>query len=254
MLKIGLVGYSGRVGQLIAQHLDKEFMLSSLFVREGANLSSPPQNALITNVWQDFLSACEVVIDFSTPQATQALLQEVLSNPKPLVIGTTGLDCNQMQLLEQVSKTTPIVYATNTSQGVALLNKLAYLASRILKEGDIEISEIHHRNKKDAPSGTAMTLAQVCAKARGLDLESMRVSGRDGNIGARKDNEIGVMSFRGGDIVGRHTVGFYCDGEYLEITHNATNRATFAKGALRASQWVVSQKAGLYNMSDVLGI
>jgi 4-hydroxy-tetrahydrodipicolinate reductase len=140
------------------------------------------------------------------------------------------------------------------SLGVAILNKLVYLASKSLEDFDIEIVEQHHRYKKDSPSGTAMTLAEHCAKARELDLNKVRVSGRDGMIGERTKDEIAVMALRGGDIVGRHTVGLYNDGEFLELNHTATSRDTFAKGAVKAAKWLKDQKPGLYSINDCLGI
>lgn len=250
MQRIGLVGYSGRMGQLIAQNIAQEsdLKLSCIFTHN----TSTPQDIISTNQWQEFLSHCDCVIDFSNHCGAFDLLQALLQSPKPAVIGTTGLSEESKALLEKVAQLAPIVYATNTSQGVALLNELAFLVAQKLPQADIEISEFHHNKKKDSPSGTAMTLAEFCAKARGLDLQKVRVSGRDGNIGERTQEEIAVMSFRGGDIVGKHTVGFYCDGEYLELTHNATNRNTFAKGAIRAIKWVVNQDNGLYSMQDVL--
>lgn len=252
MLRVGIVGFSGRMGQLITQNLAQEsdLKLSCIFTHQNSPLIS--QEVFLTNDWNIFLKSCDCVIDFSNHNATHQLLKALLHSPKPSVIGTTGLQEEDKSLLQEASKTSAIVYATNTSQGIALLNQLAFLIAQTLQDSDIEISEFHHNKKKDSPSGTAMTLAEFCAKGRGLDLQSVRVSGRDGNIGERSKNEIGVMSFRGGDIVGKHTVGFYCDGEYLELTHNATNRNTFAKGAIRALKWVAEQKSGLYSMQDVL--
>ncbi len=148
----------------------------------------------------------------------------------------------------------PILYATNMSLGVALLNNLVAIASKALKNFDIEIVEMHHRNKRDAPSGTALTLAQSVAKARDLNLDNVRISGREGNIGARTRDEISVMSLRGGDIVGKHTVGFYNDGEFIELNHTATSRDTFASGAIRAGEWLHNQANGLYDIKDCLEI
>jgi 4-hydroxy-tetrahydrodipicolinate reductase len=147
---------------------------------------------------------------------------------------------------------TPVLYATNMSLGVALLNKLVYQAASVLDGFDIEIVETHHRHKKDAPSGTALTLSESAASARGLDIDKVRVSGRDGNIGERSKDEIAVMAIRGGDIVGRHTVGFYNDGEFIELNHTATSRSTFSKGAIRAAHWLADKEAGLYSISDCL--
>jgi 4-hydroxy-tetrahydrodipicolinate reductase len=140
------------------------------------------------------------------------------------------------------------------SLGVAVLNKIVSLVSSSLENFDIEIVEQHHRYKKDAPSGTALTLAKSAADARGLDIDKVRVSGRNGDIGERKKDEIAVMALRGGDIVGRHTVGFYNDGEFLELNHTATSRDTFAKGAIKAAKWVVKQDKGLYSINDCLGL
>jgi 4-hydroxy-tetrahydrodipicolinate reductase len=140
------------------------------------------------------------------------------------------------------------------SAGIALLKQLVERVSATLKDFDIEIVEQHHRHKVDAPSGTALTLGEFAAKGRGLDLDSVRVSGRDGQIGARSKDEIAVMALRGGDIVGRHTVGFYNDGEFLELNHTATSRETFSKGAIRAAKWIADKKAGFYTINDCLGI
>ncbi|MDX9743741.1 MAG: 4-hydroxy-tetrahydrodipicolinate reductase, partial [Arcobacteraceae bacterium] len=199
---------------------------------------------------------CDVVIDFSAPKATEELLSTVinLGGNKPLVIATTGFNEHQKNLLLEASKITPILYATNMSLGVAVLNKLVTLASKTLRDFDCEIVEQHHRHKVDSPSGTALTLAEHAASARDLDLDAVRVSGRDGVIGARTKDEIGVMSLRGGDIVGRHTVGFYNDGEFIELNHTATSRNTFSRGALKASLWLVNQENGLYSINDCLGL
>lgn len=135
-----------------------------------------------------------------------------------------------------------------------MLNKLASDAAKILREFDCEIVEMHHRHKKDAPSGTALTLANHVADARGLDLNSVRISGRDGQIGTRSKDEIAVMSLRGGDIVGRHRVGFYNDGEFIELSHTATSRATFANGAIKAALWLTKQQNSRYSINDCLGV
>lgn len=214
-----------------------------------------PQNSVPCG--SDFKALFEnsaVIIDFSSPNGTKSLLEFAANSPKPLVIGTTGLDDATNALMHELSAKMPIFYATNMSLGVALLNRLVFEAASVLKGFDIEILEMHHRHKKDAPSGTAMSLAQNAAKARNLELSKVRVSGRDGIVGQRSENEIAVMSLRGGDIVGRHVVGFYEDGEFLELAHTATSRATFAKGAVKIAKWLVSREAGLYAMSDFLGL
>jgi len=140
------------------------------------------------------------------------------------------------------------------SLGVAVLNRLVALASKTLRDFDCEIVEQHHKHKVDSPSGTALTLAEHAASARDLELDNVRVSGRDGVIGARTKDEIGVMSLRGGDIIGRHTVGFYNDGEFLELNHTATSRNTFSKGAIKAAMWLSTQENGLYSINDCLGL
>lgn len=253
MIKVGVFGASGRVGRLLLDDLKLEdnMSLSTVYVRESLDFSIDP-SVLVTNDLHTFLNACDIVIDFSLPEACQWLLEESIKTPRPLVIGTTGLDSHQMNLLKDASELMPILYATNMSLGVALLNKLVYMASQSLDGFDIEIVEQHHRHKKDAPSGTALTLAESAAAGRELDLDKVRVSGRNGNIGERTKDEIAVMALRGGDIVGRHTVGFYNDGEFIELNHTATSRNTFSKGALRAARWLVDKPAGLYNISDCL--
>ncbi|MDD2450055.1 MAG: 4-hydroxy-tetrahydrodipicolinate reductase [Sulfurimonas sp.] len=253
MVKVGVFGANGRVGQLVIDDLKRtdEISLSSVFVRNKLNFSIDPSILVSTDV-KSFLKACDIVIDFSLPDACEVLLEAAIETPTPLVIGTTGLSMHQLNLLEQASENMPVLYATNMSLGVALLNKLVYQASAALEGFDIEIVEMHHKHKKDAPSGTALTLGESAASARGLDLDKVRISGRDGNIGERTKDEISVMALRGGDIVGRHTVGFYNDGEFIELNHTATSRNTFSKGAIRAASWLVGKKPGLYSISDCL--
>lgn len=243
MLKIGIYGSSGRMGKMIQECL-KEYenaKVVALFDKNSSNL-------------EDFFKSSDVVIDFSMPEGTKALLEFAKKNPKPLCIGTTGLSKDELNLMKEISKNMPILYATNMSLGVAVLNKLAFLASKALSEFDAEILEMHHRYKKDAPSGTALTLAKNVAIARNLNLDKVRVSGRDGIIGQRSKDEIAVMSLRGGDIVGRHTAGFYGNGEFIELNHTATSRATFANGAIKVAIWLSSQKNGLYDINDCLGL
>lgn len=253
MIKVGVFGASGRVGRLLLEDLKTtpDMSLSSVFVRNELDFSIDP-SVLVTSDMKTFINGCDVVVDFSLPQACEMLLEQAMQTPKPLVIGTTGLNSHQLNLLKQASDMMPVLYATNMSLGVALLNKLVYQAAKTLEGFDIEIVEMHHRHKKDAPSGTALTLSESAAAGRGVDIEKVRVSGRDGNIGERSGDEIAVMALRGGDIVGRHTVGFYNDGEFVELNHTATSRNTFSKGALRAAGWLVGKDAGLYSISDCL--
>lgn len=254
MIKVGIFGSTGRIGRLLIEALcdDAEAKLSSVFVRNELQYSIP-NGVLVTNDIKVFLESSDLIIDFSSPDATQILLDCAIDEcAKPIVIGTTGLNAMQKDLLNAASQKMPILYATNMSRGIVVLNNIAEIVATALKESDIEIVEIHHRHKKDSPSGTALTLANNVAKVRGLCLDKVRISGRDGAIGERSDDEIAVMSLRGGDVVGRHSIGFYMDGEYIELTHNATSRMTFAKGAINVGKWLVSQPNGLYDIKDAL--
>lgn len=250
MSEIGIFGATGRVGKLLIDEIQahKKATLASVYVRNELHYNIP-SNTLITSDMSAFLESSSVIIDFSSAEATKNLLEHAKKYHTPLVIGTTGLNDKQMMLLEECSTYMPILYSTNMSKGVAMLNKLVSLLSSQLRHYDIEITEIHHRYKKDAPSGTALTLAKTAAEARNLDSSALKF-GREG-MALRKKDEIGVLSLRGGDVVGRHSVGFYADGEYIELTHNATSRTTFAKGALHAALWLVEQKNGLYSMQDI---
>jgi len=255
MINVGIHGSTGRVGRLLIENLKKEeearpYMLHAI---EDFDFTLP-EDVEITNETNTLLQKSDVVIDFTIAVGTETLLEAALANPTPLVIGTTGLSPHQLNLLQEASTKMPILYSTNMSLGVAVMNKLVELASKSLSDFDIEIVEQHHRYKKDAPSGTAITLGEYAAKGRGLVLDDVRVSGRNGLIGERSKDEIAIMALRGGDIVGRHTVGFYNDGEFIELNHTATSRDTFAKGALKASMWIVNQPNGLYHISDCLGL
>ncbi|MEA2111317.1 MAG: 4-hydroxy-tetrahydrodipicolinate reductase [Campylobacterota bacterium] len=253
MLRVGVFGATGRVGRLLIDDIksEEDISLACVHIYDELDFSLDP-SVLATNDMKTFVKGSQLIIDFSTPEATQMLLEEALKHPVPLVVGTTGMNEHQMNLLREASEEMPILYATNMSLGVAVLNKLVNLASAALEGFDIEIVEQHHRHKIDAPSGTALTLAEFAAAGRKLDLDKVRVSGRDGIIGARTEDEIAVMALRGGDIVGRHTVGFYNDGEFIELNHTATSRNTFSKGAIRASKWLQSQPNGLYSIADCL--
>ncbi|MBP7742153.1 MAG: 4-hydroxy-tetrahydrodipicolinate reductase [Aliarcobacter sp.] len=257
MIKVGILGSTGRVGSLLIDDLEKdnEARVSAVHVFDKLT-KSLPADIIVTNDMKVLFDSSDVIIDFSAPTATEALLTEVVENGgnKPLVIATTGFNKHQQNLLIEASKIVPILYATNMSLGVAVLNKLVALASKTLKDFDIEIVEQHHRHKVDSPSGTALTLAEHAANARDLNLDEVRVSGRDGLIGARTKDEISVMALRGGDIVGRHTVGLYNDGEFLELNHTATSRNTFSKGAIKVAKWIIGKDAKLYSINDALGL
>lgn len=255
MLGIGVFGAGGRVGQLVVELAKQSNVvkLESVYVRKDLEFSIEP-GVLITKDFKVFLESTEIIIDFTTAEGTNALLECALKYPKPIVIGTTGLEPHHENLIKEASKKMPILYASNMSLGVAVLNQAVKLVASTLRDFDIEIVETHHRHKKDSPSGTALHLAQTCAQARGLDIDCVRKSGRNGNIGARSEEEIAVMALRGGDVAGIHNVGFYGDGEYLELIHTATSRATFAKGAIKAALWLHNQPNGLYTINDALGL
>lgn len=255
MIKIGLVGSTGRVGQLLIENLKEDENAKLSVVHKFDDVELPISDEVIsTKDMSILLENSDVVIDFSAPKATEELMEAMIKNPTPLVIATTGLTNHQQNLMKTASEVAPILYATNMSLGVAVLNKLVSLASKTLEEFDIEIVEQHHRFKVDSPSGTALTLAHSAANARELELDKVRVSGRDGVIGARSKDEIAVMALRGGDIVGRHTVGFYNEGEFIELNHTATNRNTFSKGAIKVAKWIVNKEASLYSINDCLGL
>lgn len=255
MIHVGIHGSTGRVGRLLIDNLSKDKEAKPAVLHAIDDFSfSPPKEAIVTDSVATLLSQSDVVIDFTIAMGTQTLLENALQNPTPLVIGTTGLDEHQFNLLKEAATLMPILYSTNMSLGVAVLNRLVELASKSLSDFDIEIVEQHHRYKKDAPSGTALTLGEHAARGRGLNLDDVRVSGRNGLIGERSKDEIAIMALRGGDIVGRHTVGFYNDGEFIEMNHTATSRDTFAKGAIKAAKWITKQSNGLYTISDCLGL
>ena len=255
-MKFGIVGATGRVGQLLLKNLKEQNLEIGSVIFSGKSDIEFPEGCVVTNDFKTFLENCDVVIDFSAPEATQNLIETALENNlnRALVIATTGFNDHQKNLLIKASETMPVLYATNMSLGIAVLYKVVEMVSKTLRNFEIEITEMHHRYKKDAPSGTALTLAEHCANARDLDLDKVRVSGRDGIIGERSKDEIAVMALRGGDIVGRHTVGFYNDGEFLEFNHTATSRETFSQGAIKVALWLVNQKPGFYHINDALGL
>ena len=197
----------------------------------------------------------DVLIDFTHPSVTLQNLEVCRAAGKAMVIGTTGFTPEEKQLLSEAAKQIPIVFAANFSVGVNLCLKLLDTAARVLgDEVDIEIIEAHHRHKVDAPSGTAMRMGEVIADALGRDLQKVAVYGREGHTGARERETIGFATVRGGDVVGDHTVLFATEGERLEITHKASSRMTFAKGAVRAALWLQGREPGLYDMQDVLDL
>ncbi|HXC01079.1 MAG TPA: 4-hydroxy-tetrahydrodipicolinate reductase [Opitutaceae bacterium] len=200
------------------------------------------------------LARCDAIIDFSSPPATGQLLELAVAQHKPIVIGTTGHTAEEKKKLLALAARVPCVWAGNFSVGVNLLFALTQEAARVLdSDYDAEVIEMHHRFKKDAPSGTAARLLEIILEERKLTAKALR-HGRSGITGERPPGEVGVHSLRGGDVVGDHTVIFAALGERLELTHKASDRGIFARGALRAAQWVVKQPAGVYDMQDVLGL
>ena len=196
-----------------------------------------------------------VIIDFTVPEATMFHAKKSYENNVSMVIGTTGLNKQQESELLELSKKIPIVYSANFSIGVTVLSNLVSQATKNLgSDWDIEILEMHHKNKIDAPSGTALMLGNSAAKARGKNLLDVKSISRDGVVGKRQGDEIGFAVLRGGDVVGEHSVIFANDGERIELIHKATDRSIFAAGALRASFWAASAKPGLYSLSDVLNL
>jgi 4-hydroxy-tetrahydrodipicolinate reductase len=236
-LRIAVVGAAGRMGQAIA----------SVAASENAEIVAK------SDLGDRITSAdADVLIDFSSAAATEAVCDAAMKSSAALVIGTTGHSAKEKQAIETAAQKIPVVFASNFSIGVNALFSLTEQAAKILGENfDLEILETHHRLKKDAPSGTAKTLAEILQRAR--NTEKLR-HGREGMIGEREKSEIGIHSVRGGDVVGDHTVIFAGQGERVELTHRASSRETFARGALRAAQWVIGKSPGLYDMRDVLGL
>ena len=201
------------------------------------------------------IAKCDVVIDFSFHSATLGVAELCAKNKKAIVIGTTGHSAEEKNKITALQSQIPMVVATNFSTGVNTLFWLTRKAAEILgNDFDLEVVEMHHRLKQDAPSGTANTLLEILADVRKLQLAEALRHGREGIVGERTQNEIGIHAIRGGDVVGDHTVIFANNGERIELTHKASSRDTFANGALRAAQWLVQQTPGLYDMQDVLGL
>ncbi len=254
-MKIGVYGASGRIGKLLLEELKggyKGLALSSVFVRQKcetdfSHFSHPP---LVTNDLEAFVRACECVIDFSLPKGVDNLLEALLECPKILVSGTTGLEKETLEKMQQLALKVPLLHAHNMSLGIMMLNQLAFLTSLKLKDADIEIIETHHNLKKDAPSGTALSLYETCAKARGYDEKSALTTHRGG---LRSKESIGIAALRGGDVAGKHTIGFYLEGEYIELSHTATNRSIFAKGALEVALWLKDKAAKKYEINEMFG-
>lgn len=263
---IGILGANGRMGHELVTAVckDNQALLSAALVRKGHPLDGKKltvASPLCTDItYQNDVSLAfqnaDVIIDFTLPTATDGFLEMARDTQTPLVIGTTGLTQETHAIMEKVARIVPIVYGTNMSLGINVLNALVEKTAALLGEDfDIEILEMHHRHKKDAPSGTALTLGDFAARGRGVPLESVACFDRHGD--AQKERalgEIGFATLRGGGVVCDHSVLFASDDDVLTLSHRALKRSIFAKGAVLAAKWVASQRPGLYSMRDVLGL
>jgi 4-hydroxy-tetrahydrodipicolinate reductase len=264
-VQVAIAGVSGRMGRALIEAVAADTgcalcaaidrPASPLLGQDAAAAWGAASDVRVTDQPTLALHNAHVLVDFTRPTATFSYLDACTAAGVPLVIGTTGFDEAGKARIAAAARQIPIVFAPNMSVGVNLLMKLAELAARVLEDGyDIEIIEAHHRHKVDAPSGTALGLAQAVAGAIQRDLAQCAVYGREGVTGERDPKTIGFATVRGGDIVGDHTLLFAGIGERVELTHKASSRATFAQGALRAAKWLQGRTPGLYDMRDVLNL
>lgn len=263
-MKVGILGAAGRMGRTLIEAIQAYDGLtlsvavdvpgSSLIGADAGELIGGPKlGVAITDSLDKAVLDADVFIDFTVPEATVAHLKLCREAGKKLVVGTTGLSDDQKAMLDAAAGDIAVCFAANYSVGVTLCLKLLDTAAAVLGDDvDIEIIEAHHRHKIDAPSGTALAMGEVVANALGRDLKDCAVYGREGRTGARERSTIGFETIRAGDIVGEHTVMFAADGERIEITHKATSRMNFARGAVRAAHWLGGQDKGLFDMLDVL--
>ena len=265
MTRIAITGAAGRMGRTLIEAVSQsDATLSVAVERPGSDvigldageLAGIGKNGVyIVDDIKSVLGEFDVLIDFTRPQVSENNLLICRDAHKKMVIGTTGFDDVQKVLIRQSSEQIGVVFAPNMSVGVNLCFKLLDLAARVMGEySDIEIIEAHHRHKVDAPSGTALRMGEVVAAALGRELKDCAVYGREGQTGERDRKTIGFETIRAGDIVGEHTVMFADMGERVEITHKASSRMTFAKGAVRAAGWIMHHDHGLFDMQDVLGL
>ena len=262
-MKIGIVGCGGRMGQMLVSAVIAH---PEAFLAGGTEQPTSPWigkslagdflgDIVVTADAAALFAQADAVIDFTSPTATRKHAELARQTKTVLVVGTTGLTPDDEALLATTAKAVPVVYAPNFSVGVTLLNALVERAAAVLgTDYDIEIVEMHHRHKVDAPSGTALGLGRAAARGRKVGLDSVWCKSRDGHTGARPVGEIGFATLRGGDVVGDHTVIYAGEGERVELTHKASSRGVFATGAVRAALWAGAQQPGLYSMVDVLGI
>lgn len=265
-MKVGIVGCAGRMGRMLVaetlaaqdctlvgglEHGQSPFLgadLGALAGLDDVGLVAGSDSAAL-------FGEADVVIDFTLPQAVIGHAEAAEKNVTALVIGTTGLGPEDQAAVEKAARSVAVIQAANFSVGVNLLLGLTTQVAALLdSDYDIEIVEMHHRHKVDAPSGTALALGQAAADGRSVDLEAVSQRVRDGHTGARRPGDIGFATLRGGDVVGEHSVIFAADGERIELTHKASSRTLFARGAVRAAKWCDGRAAGLYSMTDVLGL
>lgn len=266
MTKIGVLGANGRMGRVLidACYQHGQLALGFASAREGSPFIGMDAGELagiakqyiaVSALSPQLLDTADVLVDFTLSDALEENLDIAIASNKAIVIGTTGLTKEQLSLIDNAAKHIPIVFAANYSVGVNVMLNLTKQAALVMgAQSDIEITEAHHRFKKDAPSGTAMAIGEVLAETLDRDLEKCAVYGREGISEERDKNTIGFATIRAGDIVGEHTVLFAAMGERLEITHKASSRLTFANGALTAAIWLKDKPAGLYSMQDVLAL
>lgn len=242
MASFGIIGSAGRMGQALATAIAQKGHDLAGGVDDG---ESPGPLA----------TRCDALIDFSAPAALEANLKAARVAGIPILIGTTGLEDTHFALIDEAARALPVLQTGNTSLGVTLMAHLVkQAASRLGDDWDIEVLEMHHRAKVDAPSGTAKLLGEAAAEARGVTLSEAMDSGRHGHTGARKLGDIGFATLRGGTVAGEHSVIFAGDEERLTLSHSAENRMVFARGAVRGAEWLIGQAAGRYTMEDVLGL
>lgn len=265
-IKVGVIGAGGRMGRMLIEAVqdNAQTTLNAAIERQGSSLVGADAGEVaaigrlevqIVDDLKAVINDIDVLIDFSLPDATEQNMQICAANKVAMVIGTTGFNAQQEQVLQEASKQIAIVYAGNYSTGINLSLKLLAMAAKAFgNDADVEVIEAHHKHKIDAPSGTAYMMAEAVAEARGQNLKDVAVYGREGQTGEREAGSIGIHAIRGGEIIGDHTVMFIADGEVVEITHRARARMTFAAGAVRAATWVIKQEIGQYNMQEVLGL
>jgi len=242
-VKIAIVGAAGRMGRMLVK-----------LAGENDNLEVVAEVDVAEGYAREWPAGTEAVIDFSFHTAVPPSIEKAAAQGIPYVIGTTGLTPEEQAVVDAAATKIPVVQSGNYSLGVNLLLNLVKTAAQVLgPDYDVEVVEMHHKHKKDAPSGTALMLAKAAAAGRGVNLDDVAVYGRKGIVGERPQGEIAVHALRGGSVVGDHTVMFAGDVERVEITHKAQSREAFAAGALRAAQWAVGRAPGIYTMRDVLG-